>query len=90
VKERQYEWFIEPLDGNTNTTISRVLPEENFFQGVECRDGRKRNLWGCAGDFVSMMRMSKTSLGLRFRIFNRCDNGKIRECRFFSRKKRRK
>ena len=84
--ERKYIWLIEPLDSHTNEVISREVPEENFSRGVICEDGIPHNLWGCDYRIVATLIRSKRDLGLKFRIFNRCGNGKIRECAFLFKK----
>lgn len=90
-EKREYIWFVEPLDSNTNMTIAQQLPEENFGR-VKCEDEKKHNLWRCSVDFVLFLQKSKESLDLDFRIYNKeRTQGKIRNCAFlFERRKRKR
>jgi hypothetical protein len=63
-------WYIEPLDDATNHLIAEELPEENAVRGAECADEKKRNLWKCTYDFISKLGRSKSSLRIKFNIFN--------------------
>ena len=87
-RKRKYVWFVKPLDASTNEAISREVPEENFQHGVLCADGLRRNLWGCSFQIFSALQKSRRSLNLKFRAFNRCGNGKIRECDLLYKKRR--
>lgn len=88
--DREYEWFLEPLDSNTNEIVARVLPDENFSENVICGDGKEHKLWACDWAFVFIMKESKGALGAKFRIFNRCGRGPIRECKFLYQGKRKR
>ncbi len=87
-RKRNYIWLIEPLDSHTNEVISREVPEENFSRGVICEDGISHNLylWECDYRIVATLIGSKRDLDLKFRIFNRCGNGQIRDCAFLFKK----
>jgi len=86
---RKYTWFIEPLDAHTNRVISREIPEEDFQRSTLCADGKRRNLWRCSAQFVSLLRRNKKALNLKFNVFSCYGHSKIRECSFL-RKKRKK
>ncbi len=75
----RYTWFIEPLDSHTNEVLARRLPEEN----ASCHtleDGQEHNLWQCASDFVWFLKRSQENLALRFKVYNKAGQGKIRIC----------
>ena len=71
------EWFIEPLDAETNNSVARELPEENSFAKIMCADGRMRNLWQCSFGQLKFFGNSR-SAGLDFRVFKRYANGRIK------------
>ena len=80
--KREYEWFLEPQDSYTNEVISKNVGEENFSGDVVCADGQRRNLWQCPSGLLAMLWRSRNNLDIRFRIFGREGNGKIRNCTF--------
>ncbi len=84
--KREYMWFIEPLDSNTNKVLSGELTM--FGRKVLCEDGEKHNLWNCSWDFVSSFKKSRSDKNLKFNVFNRCGKGQIREFKFPYLKKR--
>ncbi len=90
MKKRKYRWYLEPLDSRTNSIIAGELPEENAHRALICQDGVPRNLWECPEDFFHVVARSAKSINLKFKIFCQEGNGKIRECSFLYRKKRKK
>lgn len=88
MKERKFFWFIEPLDSYTNEVISRELPEENFMREIKISDGSFKNLWTCSSSLLSNFNRSKVANNLKFRIYSKEGEGKIRECTFLFKKKR--
>jgi hypothetical protein len=87
--EGHYVWFIEPLNSYTNEVISRMTDAEDFLRGILCGDGKSRNFWRCSFEVVSCLRKSRgTDHNLDFNVFNKCGDGKIRDCiRWFKRKR---
>ncbi|MFA5162915.1 MAG: hypothetical protein WC441_00095 [Patescibacteria group bacterium] len=89
-----YEWFLKPLDADTNKAICRFLLdkgclEENIMQSMPDGDGRNIQVIRVR-DYsdVGYLRESAKSLNLKFKIYNRAGNrGPIRECSFFNKKK---
>ena len=90
MRKREYVWFIEPLDSATNEVLSREIRGERFCREAICEDGKKRNLWVCSWSFVSAFKKSKSALALKFKVFNCCSGGKIREFKFPYLRKRKK
>lgn len=84
------DWFIEPLDAQTNEVISRELPVENADRITFTREGRTHTLWQCPFNLVSRLDKSRGSLKLRFQVYNRFGlNGRIRKCPFLPKRGRR-
>ncbi len=81
-KARIYAWFVEPSDSHTNEVFSREISEENLNRDIVCEDRRRRTLWACDNQTVSMFWRSRQDLKIRFKIFCQEGNGKIRECTF--------
>ncbi len=95
MNKREYTWYVEPMDDQTNATISGHVIEKSTIAecvAVKCVDNERRNLWRCNFDFVKLLHASKESLNLRFRIYNQADKGPIRRCPsfLFRKKKKRK
>ena len=92
--KRKYTWYVEPLDDQTNSTISGHVTEKSTTAEcrlVKCGDGEKRNFWRCDFGFVKLLHASKESLELKFRVYNQVDKGPIRLCpTFLFKKKKRK
>ncbi|OGF87641.1 hypothetical protein A3B19_02500 [Candidatus Giovannonibacteria bacterium RIFCSPLOWO2_01_FULL_46_32] len=77
-------WFVEPLDcGFTNEVIARYIPGENYQQAGE------KHLWECPYAFIEQLKASRSSWGVKFKIFKQEGGGKIREFdeRIFSKKR---
>lgn len=89
------EWFVEPLDADTNKVVGRLLLdggslEENIFNSIETKDGRKIRVFRLR-DYsdVAYLRRSRLSLNLRFKIYNRLSAGKLlQEWLFLDKKKK--
>lgn len=81
-KARIYTWFLEPSDSHTNEVFSREISEENLNRDIVCGDGRRRTLWVCDVQTVSMFWRSRQDLKIRFKIFCQEGHGKPRECTF--------
>lgn len=44
---RNFIWYLEPLNPHTNEVIGKNVGEENAQEDVVCDDGERRNLWRC-------------------------------------------
>ena len=78
--EREYIWFAEPLDSDTNEIIAQQLPASDFNSEIVCVDGRKHNLWTCSNQFAMSLVESEKSLDLHFKIWGKQGHhGKIRD-----------
>ena len=73
--EREYFWYIEPLDGYTNKVISEQLPKDDF--------DKSKNLWACTLGLAKSLYRSKGDLNLKFEIWGKQGHhGKITEKTF--------
>lgn len=77
-----YEWFLEPLDSQTNRAIARELSEENCIREMAGPEGRKLNLWRCSFSFIRSFARSRADLDLSFKVYNRRGGGGLREYPF--------
>lgn len=89
MKKREYNWYVEPLDSQTNLVVSMQLPEENFGQPV-CADKRYHNLWKCSFQQARAFWKSRKNLGLSLNIYNQEGLGEIRFCNFLFKKRKKK
>jgi len=81
--KKQYTWFLRPLDNHTNEVICKTLgeyAEENFLRTITLSDGKRYYLWECPVQLVADFYRSQYDMGLRFIIYNRFGNSKIRRC----------
>jgi hypothetical protein len=79
-RERDYTWYIEPLDPHTNQWIGRSLWEEiDGCRSVLCADGVSRDMWRCDRDFVEKLKRSRQQNRYKFKIFVQEGNGLARE-----------
>ncbi len=86
--EREYIWFIEPLNSDTNEVIALQLEKENFNSEIVCADKRRHNLWTCSNQFAMSLTESKESFNLHFKIWGKQGRpGKIRDKTFLFSKK---
>ena len=84
--ERKYQWFVEPLSIETNAILARELSEENFLREVPDENGLKHNFWSVPYRLLSSLRNSGLKNNIKFEIYVREGNGKIRSARFLSSK----
>ncbi len=82
MSEREYTWFIEPLDSHTNQIIAQELINKDFGRESFCEDGKEHNLWVCPLDFIKFFCKSKKDFNLKFNVYNKRGQGKIRKCKF--------
>jgi hypothetical protein len=79
----KHEWFVCPKDSHTNEVIARFACQgtfgfdDNTLENVLCEDGKKRNLWRTTEQDAWFLWRSRTDL--KFEVFNRLGNGKIRD-----------
>jgi hypothetical protein len=92
-----YEWFVEPLKdvAHANAVIARALEEEvddahSFCRNKLCADGKVHNLWSYSWENVMRLWSSRDSLHIAIKIWGRKDGGKIRDCTFLFRGRRRR
>lgn len=71
----EYEWFVEPLDAHTNGVFAETIGDDTNYS-------EETNQWRCSWKLVYAFQRARQSKNLRFRIFSRANNGKIRECTF--------
>lgn len=74
---REYKWYVEPLNSQTNLAVSTQLPAENFCQPV-CEDGQSHNLWQCSFQLVQSLWESKEHSGLHLKFYVQKKKRKIR------------
>lgn len=93
MKERNYLWYVEPLNSHTNGVFSRMdeLRDATNY-GIRCSDRRPRNLYLCdSRQTVQSLWDSREDQHLDLRIYNAfipkggSRNAKIRECTFLFR-----
>ena|SRR3989344_3716463 len=63
-------WYVEPKDDVTNEFIARLLPEERLQKDIRCKDGKRRTLWECGFDFVTMLGRAKNTQ-LKYSVFRK-------------------
>lgn len=83
-KKRTYTWYAEALDARTNEIIANGLgqdAEESFTGDILIPPDKKRHqLWRCPFSVVNFLQKSRNYLDLKFRVYNREGQGKIRKC----------
>lgn len=74
-KSQKTDWFIEPLDSDTNAAIARLFESREACPGMRCADGKEHDLWPCrAYTELEVVHNSRKQLKLNFRIFVRRGN----------------
>ena len=84
-KKKEYTWYVEPLDSNTNQAIAELVDAEDFCS--------KSHLWRCDIGIVLALKRSMKSLNLKFKLYNQQGKGQVREIPLFvleGKKKRKK
>jgi len=87
---REYTWYVEPLDTQTNEVIAREAQSHGLMEERELRpEGSKNplNMWRCQHLFIERLERSKKQLGIRFKIYNREGSGQLRQVIFSKKKK---
>jgi hypothetical protein len=89
MSKQRYEWFLEPLDAESNEIISREVSEENLCREISCNDGKRRTLWRCSFNIIKFFWESRGS-GIDIKIYNRTINsgtsrGKAKDVTFLLR-----
>lgn len=88
---RVYTWFLQPIGEPSNAMIGGCCESEDFIDGIECADGKKRKLWRCTEEVRdAIVESKKLGLPLSFKIFRREGNGKIEDVTFIFKNKPRK
>lgn len=81
--ERNYRWFIEPGNADTNAIVARNCSEEDCYTQQVCADGIRRNLWTCSKKVRDSLIANKIRLKLSFTVFRmELPCGKIKNVNF--------
>ena len=80
-KEREYTWYIQPKDGDTNQALSRILRPENYQ--AQLPDGGPENVWECKYPTVNAFLLGKVRQGYCFAVFVKEGNGQVRPAESF-------
>lgn len=83
-----YAWFLESKDGLTNEAIARMVGGEDAQTARFCEDGRKHDLWQCDFSVVNLFVKSAKDKSLKFAVWNRRGNGRIRKWPFSKKRKK--
>lgn len=87
----QYEWFIGWEDHHSYRAAADGHTDDDFMDGVRCRDGKKRDLVRCTYEQAQHLWASRSDLGIKIKIFNRQGiRGPIRDCTFLFKRRARK
>ena len=94
MSENNYEWFVRPLDADSNKAIANFLLshnalEENIMLSMPSYDDQPIDVFRLRSYAdVALIIKSSASLGLKFKIYNRTSpKGILRECDFGQMKK---
>ena len=87
MKNKEYTWYVEPLDANTNEAVSREISDENFQRDLLDEDGVLRKVWECPWPFVASLQRNKVQMNLQFFVFVREGHGKMRSAAFLQRRR---
>ena len=94
MNNKNYQWFIEPLDGYTNEAISRALAEIAMHGSISSEideKGKPHEVYLVEHIIIERFENSKRYFGFKFNSFNRLGSfGKIRGWKFPKKKKARK
>lgn len=75
--KQNYEWFVKPLNEETNSSFGQELGEENAHRGLLDNKGQPHNVYQCTWDLLEYFWRSRSSK-LDFDVFNRTTNGQSR------------
>ncbi|MCX6765749.1 MAG: hypothetical protein NT136_02210 [Candidatus Moranbacteria bacterium] len=85
------EYYVEPLDSNTNKTITDVITETGLVittvLGVSYGFTKIHRVLVIDENLVMLLKGSKKYLRLRFRLFGKDEKGSVREIRVIKREK---
>ena len=82
-KKSPYQWFLQPLDADTNSALAANIPDGEPTPDLKCGDGKRRDLWAVPHSKLSPFITIKMPGGVRVRIFVRKgNNGPIRPWKF--------
>ncbi len=74
-------WFIYPLSGETNAFMAGILDANVSMTEIRCADHRRRPVWVCDKETVSLVRNSRPGSGLKFIVYKEFSDGKIHQDR---------
>ena len=77
-REREYSWYVEPLDPETNRIIGEKFNVDSMMEGVRCDDGLRHDLWLCDRQFIARLKKARKSFNLKFNIWVQEGRGLIR------------
>lgn len=89
-KMRQYQWFCEPRDRNTNDVLASELSEEDFLREVPVGEGVKRHVWRLNAQLLRSLQNSRPHAGLKFKLYVQEGNGRLRSAHFLKDARRKK
>lgn len=87
-RRKKCEWFVEPLDGDTNRVVFSVLrdsgAEDGMLIGVRGADGRTHNVYRVPDhQALQPLIRSRASKGLCFNVYTkRSPHGKLVKWKF--------
>ena len=85
-RQRDYTWYVQPLNAHTNLSVSMHLPEENFNQEKQGIP----NLWECTEEQARAFWKSRDDSGLDLNIYNQEGAREVRKCNFLFQKTKKK
>jgi hypothetical protein len=81
-RKRTYDWFVEPLDANTNAALARELPEEDVLRDIRDSQGIKHDIYRVGSRKLSYLRRSAFQSNLKIRVYVREGQGEMRFASF--------
>ena len=87
-KEREYRWYVEPLNIRANAVLSAEIGEESCSRDMRDDSGKPHSVWACPFKIVQFMRRSKNEIGIVFHVFVQEGNGPLRSANFLNRRKK--
>ncbi|MDD2807111.1 MAG: hypothetical protein PHW95_01135 [Patescibacteria group bacterium] len=87
-KEREYRWYLEPLDAHTNEVLARNVGIAEEIGEYSTTEGSK-HLYLVDREVIRYVKQSQTTLHICFQIYVQEGSGQIRLSKFVDGKKRR-
>src|ERR1035437_7588034 len=89
-RQREYHWFAEPRDGNTNNVLASQHSEEDFLRDVPDSDNVKHSVWRLNSQSMAFLRNSRSQRQLKFRLYVQEGSGLMRSTKFLEASRRKK